>query len=159
MPTNPQLLIATAIKPALFKLGLYSPAAEQLLLATAIQESNLIHRKQIGGPALSYFQIEPKTHNDIWDNFLKYRPQLSNKVLQLMSNPASDKIKELENNDKYAAAIARIHYLRVPAPIPKYNDIAKMAAYWKRYYNTALGKGKESDFINNWNKYKGKVHP
>lgn len=159
MPTNPQHLVATAIKPALFKLGLYSRAAEQLLLATAIQESNLIHRKQIGGPALSYFQIEPKTHNDIWDNFLKYRPQLSIKVIQLMSNPASDKIKELENNDKYAAAIARIHYLRVPAPIPKYNDIAKMAAYWKRYYNTALGKGKESDFINNWNKYKGKVHP
>ena len=159
MPTTPQLLIATAIKPALLKLGLYTPAAVQLLLATAIQESNLLHRKQIGGPALSYFQIEPKTHDDIWDNFLKYRPQLSSKVDQLMSNPAANKIKELENNDKYAAAIARIHYLRVPAPLPKHNDIVKMAAYWKRYYNTALGKGKEADFINNWNKYKGKVHP
>ena len=108
---------------------------------------------------VDFFEKLVNQQSHIWDNFLKYRPQLSSKVIQLMSNPASDKIKELENNDKYAAAIARIHYLRVSAPIPKYNDIAKMAAYWKRYYNTALGKGKESDFINNWNKYKGKVHP
>lgn len=136
MSQNPQHFLASVIRPTLMTLGLYSPAAEQLLLATAIQESHLTHRKQIGGPALSYFQIEPKTHNDIWDNFLKYRPQLSSKILQLMSKPNADKIQELKNNDKYAAAMARIHYLRVTAPIPPLNDIVKMAAYRKRYYNT-----------------------
>lgn len=153
MPVNPQKFLLFVIRPTLLRLGLHSPASEQLLLATAIQESHLVHRKQIGGPALSYFQIEPKTHNDIWDNYLKYRSQLSNKVMQLMSNAGADKIKELENNDKYATAIARIHYLRVHAPIPQFNDIAKMAAYWKRYYNTALGKGRVIDFISNWKKY------
>ncbi len=86
MSQSPQHFLASVIRPTLMTLGLYSPAAEQLLLATAIQESHLTHRKQIGGPALSYFQIEPKTHNDIWDNFLKYRPQLSGKVLQLMTS-------------------------------------------------------------------------
>jgi len=135
MPT-PQAFTTTVIKPVLLKLGLHSPAAEQLLLATAIQESHLKYRKQIGGPALSYFQIEPNTHDDIWNNFLKYRPQLSNKVIGLMSSPVANKIKELENNDKYAAAIARIHYLRVPAPIPQYNK-----------------------FINNWKKYGSVVKP
>ncbi len=134
-------------------LELRSIIAEQLLLATAIQESHLIHRKQIGGPALSYFQIEPKTHGDIWDNFLKDRPQLYRKITQLMSQPTANKIKELENNDKYATAIARIHYLRIPAPLPQFNDIPKMAAYWKKYYNTAIGKGREVDFINNWKKF------
>ncbi len=136
MPQNPQTFLTSLIRPALIELELYSPAAGQLLLATAIQESHLTHRKQINGPALSYFQMEPKTHNDIWDNFLKYRPKLSGKIIQLMSNPDADKIKELKNNDKYAAAMARIHYLRVSAPIPPLNDIPKMAAYWKRYYNT-----------------------
>ena len=159
MPANPQHFLIVVIRPTLIKLGLHSPASEQLLLATAIQESHLIHRKQIGGPALSYFQIEPKTHNDIWDNFLKYRPQLSNKVTQLMTKPNADKIKELENNDKYAAAMARIHYIRVSAPIPQLNDIQKMAAYWKRHYNTPLGKGKESEFIINWNKFNGGIKP
>ena len=158
MPT-PQAFTTTVIKPVLLQLGLYSPAAEQLLLATAIHESHLKYRRQIGGPALSYFQIEPNTHNDIWDNFLKYRPQLSNKVIQLMSSPVANKIKELENNDKYAAAIARIHYLRVPAAISQYNNIPKMAAYWKHYYNTILGKGKEIEFINNWKKYGSAVKP
>ncbi|HIE39972.1 MAG TPA: hypothetical protein EYP76_00900 [Thiomicrorhabdus sp.] len=76
-----------------------------------------------------------------------------------MSSPVANKIKELENNDKYAAAIARVHYLRVRAPIPQYNNIPKMAAYWKRYYNTILGKGKEIEFINNWNKYGRIVKP
>lgn len=155
MPTNPQHFLVSVIRPTLIKLGLHSPAAEQLLLATAIQESHLVYRKQISGPALSYFQIEPKTHNDMWDNFLKFRPQLSSKVVQLMTKPNADKIKELEKNDAYAAAMARIRYLRVPAPMPPANDIKKMAAYWKRYYNTPLGKGKESEFIGNWKKYSG----
>jgi hypothetical protein len=133
--------------------------AEQLLLGTALQESHLSHRRQIGGPALGYFQVEPKTHDDVWNNFLKYRPQLAAKVNQLLSSPTANKIKELENNDKYATAIARIIYLRAPAPMPPLNDIPKMAAYWKRYYNTALGKGKEADFVSNWKKYNGGVVP
>lgn len=159
MPVNPNIFSTTVIRPTLISLGLHTPAAEQLLLATAIQESHLIHRRQVGGPALSYFQIEPRTHDDVWDNFLKYRTQLAGKVKQFLTSPAANKIKELENNDKYATAIARIIYLRVPAPIPPLNDIPKMAAYWKRYYNTALGKGKESDFINNWKKYHGGTTP
>lgn len=158
MPT-PQTFSTTVIRPVLVRLGLHSPAAEQLLLATAIQESHLIYRKQIGGPALSYFQIEPNTHDDIWNNFLKFRPHLSSMIVSFMTSPVANKTKELETNDKYAAAIARIHYLRVPAPIPQYNDIPKMAAYWKRYYNTILGKGREIDFINNWKKYGSTLQP
>jgi len=47
----------------------------------------------------------------------------------------------------------------VPAAIPQYNNIPKMASYWKRYYNTILGKGKEIEFINNWKKYGSGVKP
>jgi hypothetical protein len=30
------------------------------------------------------------------------------------------------------------------------NDIAGMARYWKRYYNTVHGKGTEAEFIKNY---------
>ena len=46
-------ILLEAIRPALTTLAAGGVAAEQLLLGTAIQESLLIHRQQLGGgPAL-----------------------------------------------------------------------------------------------------------
>lgn len=53
------------IKPSLTHIGLWSPAAEQLVLATAMAESNLRYLQQINGPALGLYQIEPITHRDM----------------------------------------------------------------------------------------------
>lgn len=59
------------------KFPTWSPAAKELLLGTAIVESDLQFRKQHGdGPARGLFQMEPVTHNDIWDNFLNTGPSL-----------------------------------------------------------------------------------
>lgn len=151
----------TVIKPVLIKLGLGGDAAEELLLGTAVQESlNFRYRTQLGGgPAKGYFQMEPATHDDIWDNFLKYRQKLSNDVASFLSKKGADKITELENNDKYAAAMARVHYLRVAAPLPKAGDINAQANYWKQYYNTPLGKGKPYEYIEKWNKFVLAVKP
>jgi len=62
------------IAPVLQKSGLDSEAAEELLLGTAVQESlNFKYRRQMGGgPARGYFQMEPATHDDIWDNYLQF---------------------------------------------------------------------------------------
>ena len=139
----------------LAKLGLGGAATEELLLGTAVQESlNFQYRRQIGGgPARGYFQMEPSTHDDIWDNYLKYRQKLSNDVLSFLSSKSANKIMELETNDKYAAAMARIHYLRVAAPLPKAGDIIAQANYWKQHYNTPLGKGLPHEYIEKWNKF------
>lgn len=104
---------STIIKPVLAKMGLGGDAAEELLLGTAVQESmNFRHRKQIGGgPAVGYYQMEPATHDDIWNNFLKYRKKLANDVSAFLASPNVNKHSELESNDKYATAMARIHYL------------------------------------------------
>ena len=49
------------IKPALPEIELWSPAAEELVLGTAIVESRLSFIKQLGsGPALGLWQIEPE---------------------------------------------------------------------------------------------------
>ncbi len=143
------------IRPVLAKLGLGGQAAEELLLGTAAQESLYFqYRTQVGGgPAKGYFQMEPSTHDDIWVNFLKYRQKYSNDVLSFLSSKNANKITELENNDKYAAAMARIHYMRVSAPLPKAGDVVAQANYWKQYYNTSLGKGKPHEYVERWNKY------
>lgn len=143
------------IKPTLTALNLGGDAVEELLLGTAVQESlNFTYREQVGGgPAVSYYQMEPATHNDIWDNFLSYRETLAEKVTSLLTSSNADKIEELKNNDKYATAMARIHYLRVAESIPKAGDIKAQANYWKKHYNTPLGKGLPSEYITKWNRY------
>ena len=141
-----------SIHPALTSIKLWTPAAEELLLGTAIVESDLLHRKQLGnGPARSFFQMEPVTHDDIWNNFLKYKPDLARAISSLMTSSDADKIVELEKNDEYACAMARAHYARVKWPLPKAGDVDAMAKYWKRHYNTKGGKGNEDKYREKWN--------
>ena len=52
--------LALVIRPALKKLRLWSPSAEELVFGTAIVESGLTYLKQHGdGPALGLWQVEP----------------------------------------------------------------------------------------------------
>ena len=61
-PLNVRDLRVEVIRPALRALDLWSPAAEDLVLGTAAQESGLAYLRQIGGgPALGLWQIEPAT--------------------------------------------------------------------------------------------------
>ena len=143
------------IRPALEAIDLYSEAAAELLLGTAIQESRLTYLKQIGGgPALGVFQMEPATEDDIWENFILYRGALDQKVLGLMvtKHALGD---GLIWNLYYAAAMCRIHYYRVSEALPAAGDISRQAEYWKAHYNTPLGAGTEAEYIENWHKYSG----
>ncbi|MDE2395785.1 MAG: hypothetical protein KGL43_17725 [Burkholderiales bacterium] len=140
------------IVPTLKSLGLDSGAAAELLLGTALQESKLVYRRQLGnGPARGLFQMEMATHNDLFANFLRYRSTLRHAVIQLKSAPDADAEDELTQNDAYAAAMARVHYLRAPKRLPTAGDTEAMAAYWKQYYNTPLGGGTVDQYIESWN--------
>jgi hypothetical protein len=69
---TPQVFLTTIIEPVLHHLTEipYDRAAAQLLLGTALKESlQLKYRRQIQGPALGYYQMEPATHDDIWNNY------------------------------------------------------------------------------------------
>lgn len=130
------------IRPVLQELELWSEAAENLVLGTAIHESRLKYLHQLGkGPALGIFQMEPFTHNDIWRSYLWGKP-LGTRVgnyVRPFSGIAPDP-KEMVWNLKYAAAMCRMHYRRVKSPLPE-NHPLELARYWKQYYNTVLGKG------------------
>lgn len=140
-----------AIIPALDAIGLNSVAAQELLLGTALQESGLRNLVQLeNGPARGLFQMEPATHDDIWLNFLAYKPELSRKLENISAKQTP---KELATNLLYAAAMCRIHYYRVSAPLPEAGDTNAQAAYWKTHYNTSKGKGTAAEYLDNWKAY------
>jgi hypothetical protein len=140
-------LLEYIIKPSLQTLDLYSYEASILLLATAAQESQGgYYIKQLGGgPARGIFQMETETHDDIYDNFLVYRPELLNKFKPLLL-PFWDKSQQLIVNPLYASAMARVHYYRVSDPLPQVG-MEEMWPYYKEFYNTSLGAATEEEWL------------
>jgi hypothetical protein len=133
------------VRPALVRISLWSQAAENLVLGTALQESHLIFLKQIGcGTALGLFQMEPSTHADIWGNFLSHpdRKELMKPVSRLASFFSSDRPDpgEMTFNHQYAAAMCRVHYARIADPLPHQGDPLSLARYYKVHFNTSRGK-------------------
>ena len=149
------------IHPGLRALGasLDTKNAEMMVLGTGIQESGLTNERQVNCSGadcgLGMFQVQPSTARDIFNNFLASRPALMERVLTLESACEVDPSTELMTNEPYAAALVRIFYSRVRAPLPSYTNPNSMAQYWKNYYNTGLGSGTASEFVNNWNNYMG----
>ena len=136
------------IIPALERIGLYSESAANLLVGTVAHESHMGRWfRQVNGPALGIYQIEPDTIDDIYINFLKYRPSLRISVDELMTS-AFGRYESAVSNLAFATALARLVYYRAPDALPAHNDVEGMAAYWKQHYNTVLGKGTEEQFIN-----------
>jgi hypothetical protein len=139
------------IRPALHTIKMWSLEMEELLLGTALAESNLKDRtQQPSGPARSFFQIELRTHDDIWDTYLKYHKDLAALVTTLLTSPDADKHIELENNDQYAAALSCIWYVRRHVSLPKAGNLAGMAKCWEKVYNVK-GKGRAERYIDVWN--------
>jgi len=129
------------VRPTLHYMQLHSQAAENLLVGTALTESRLKFIQQLGGPALGLYQMEPATFRDVYDNYLSYRPDLVWTVNQLRDRRPTTMEEELVYNMAFATAMARVHYRRVPAPLPDAADAMGLAKYWKIHYNTSLGKG------------------
>lgn len=137
------------IKPALTLVNLWSMNSEHLLLNTALAETDLQVVEQFnGGGALSFFQIEKATFEDV----LRYLNRGDNALLKerimaacyLDTWPA---FEALAWNLRLATLIARVKYWMSPEPLPHYTDIMGQARYWKSIYNTKHGKGTVEHFV------------
>lgn len=130
----------------------YSKEAFELLCGTCAQESAFgKYRKQIGGgPALGIFQMEPATFDDCVENYLVYRPDLYDLILDI-SDVTNLYSKDLEANDILSTCMARVKYLRATGAIP--TTLEGQAAYWKQHYNTYKGKGTIEEYIKNYKRY------
>ncbi|PHS61763.1 MAG: hypothetical protein COB09_16990 [Thalassobium sp.] len=142
------------IRPVLSEMDMFSAPAEKLLLMTACHESGGFRTKvqDGGGPARSYFQVEPTTLEDLSDNYLRYRPHKI-RVLEKFEGEG-DSLAEMLLDNRYSVAVARMIYSRVPEPLPAVEDNKNMARYWKTYWNTHLGAGTVKKFLADWKLYR-----
>lgn len=155
---KPEHLRLHVIRPTLEYLDSvipYSMAAENLLMGTCAQESEMgKYLVQLDdGPAEGIYQIEPDTHDDIIMNFVHYRENIANKIYHLRQSAAFDSSFDMITNLAYATAMCRVHYWRVAEPLPEHDDIEGMAHYYKAYYNTMKGKATVEEFIGNYERY------
>lgn len=143
---KPRDLLINAVEPALAMLdtfGVKSDArARVLMMAIAGQESEWLHRRQIGGPARSYWQFEQGggvlgvlTHITSRDRIRK--------VCDALDIPCTTAVvyEAMAWNDVLAACMARLLLYTDPHALPGVGD---EAGGWKYY-------------IDNWRP--GKPHP
>ena len=146
-------LMKHVIRPTLQHIDCWSEAAEELVLGTAITENYLHGHVSLdqdgGGPAMGLWQMEPATLKDIFDNYLRYRANLKNRVDMLMTVwPIPE--AQLSGNLFFGAAMCRIHYRRVKEALPPVGDFEAQGAYYKKYYNTELGAGTAERYVEAW---------
>lgn len=158
---NPKHLLEHAIRPALNHMGMGGNAAEQLVLGTAIVESNLTYlRQHNNGPALGFWQMEPTTHDDIYKTYLEYRRNLRKLLSKLTTDgnidhiPIEDRQMQMTWNLRYGAAMCRLKYYRSPDALPEAGDYEGLATFHKLCYNSPLG---HTDVTKSTKKFKNVV--
>lgn len=140
------------VRPALDSLGLHTMAREELLVITCAQESlggtylmQCDSRGYPQGPALGLYQMEPNTFQDMLDNFLRYRMALASKVTGMLV------ASRMVYDNLFATQIAALQYYRFPEKIP--DDLEGQIRYYKKYWNTELGKATLAEVRSNYERF------
>ncbi|HMX99609.1 MAG TPA: hypothetical protein PKL69_09125 [Agitococcus sp.] len=142
------------IKPSLDLLQMYSAEAEELLVFTCACESlGGTYLKQIKGPALGIYQMEPATYTDIWQNYIKNHGMVVNLLTLNFACHNMPLPERMIYDLRFATAMARLHYRRRKEPLPKATDIDGIWEYYKKFYNTHLGKAEKESSIKHYQKY------
>jgi hypothetical protein len=129
---TPEIFLRTAVDPALALLPdtMRSTEARAMLVAIALQESKLLHRRQFAGPARSYLQFELTgiegvlTHEQTW----VYARAACLDVDVLPTPPGV--YMAIEYLDTLACVFARLLLWTEPRPLPGKADEDDA---WKQY--------------------------
>ena len=152
-----RLQMFSLIKETLQDMGgnYYSHDAMELIYNTGLVESKYKYLMQKGGDniARGFYQCEPWVAVSVCENYLQFRKPLMKKIAKLcyldikyFTNPKGFDWKQILTTNITAQIIfCRLHYWRVPKPLPK--TIEDQASYWKKFYNTEKGKGSINHFL------------
>jgi len=145
---RPTLAVLAEMEPRM-----RSPAAERLLLGTAVVESRLQDLVQKGGgPALSMFQIEPATFQWMWRTHVLTSGRLGMTIGRFLFQGIAP-IDQLAGNQHLACAMARLRFWLARDPLPAADDIDGLGGYWKEHYNTRLGRGRAEVWVKDYGQY------
>ena len=158
-----QRQIYKLIDDVLWKMGMHSKEAVELVFLTGLVESGYKYISQIGSDiARSFWQVEVATAKDCVDNYLVYRQDVLKSFGEAVHRKPSEilawteeELHELMWHDMaLGIAFCRIKYRRDPNPIP--TDMKEIAHYWKNVYNTKSGAGTVEHFLSMTEKRKDK---
>ena len=153
---TPQRLIATGIVPALTELAARgipdTPSARRFLLAIALQESALAHRRQVvggaeNGPAVSFWQFEKGggCAGVLRHPAVKGHMAAICEAYNVQATPAG-LWEAMRYNDIVAAAAARLLVYTLPSKLP-----TNSADGWQQYLNAwRPGKPHPDRWPRNW---------
>lgn len=142
------------VVPTLNLLNMYSKDAEELLVFTCAAESNGgTYIKQVNGPALGIYQMEPKTYTDIWQTYIPSKSGLLTILALNFNCPIAPNPGRLIYDLKFASVMTRLFYARFKEPIPSHTDVDAIWDYYKKYYNTTEGKADKDACIKQYNKF------
>lgn len=145
------------IKDTLEEMGnkYYSHEAMMLIYNTGLVESKYMYLMQKGGGniARGFFQCEPWVAVSVCNDYLQYREPLMKKIAKVCHLNIGYFIAPRENlwkdilttNIKAQIVLCRLHYWRVPKPLPKTTH--QQAIYWKAFYNSEKGAGTPEHFM------------
>ena len=129
------------------KIDMHSKDASSLIYKTGMAESGYRALSQMGeGPAIGFFQLEPATMKDIMENYVAYRKPIL-ESLKSLGYAEDDSEYRVKSNIALQVAFCRLKYKRDPFPLPSWWNTRDQAEYWKRVYNTELGKGTVEHFL------------
>lgn len=129
---------ASAVAPALELLPevMGTPRAEVMLLAIGLQESRLIHRRQIGGPARGFWQFEDGRLSGLAGLFTLRSTERHMRALcaaRKVEFHRTAVYNQLEHDDVLAAGVARLLLWSDPQALP---EIGNAQAAWELYIRT-----------------------
>lgn len=139
---TPKYLLLNSIDPALALLGELTaikpdPKARLLVLAIAGQESAWAARRQIGGPARSFWQFEK---GGGVAGLFQVTPRLLETLcaeLLIPFNP-NDVFEAMAWNDMLAAGMARLLLWSDPKPLPEVGDVQGSWDYYQRNWRPGV---------------------
>ena len=138
------------------------PEAVMLTHRTGLAETGYSTTRQYGGgPARSYWQVEPSTAVDLLGRYLIKgdKCELRAAVEAVLERDVEDLARSvllpdiLSERTEAGIILCRVRYLPVMSAIPK--DLAGQAIYWKEHYNTPQGAGTVEHFIEAVEGYEG----
>ena len=146
------------IRPSLSAVGLLSDDAVALLMGTAAQETKLgSYIAQVGismgKGGIGIYQCQKQAYDELWELFVESSKTMKAKVLLLTGYSGKPPAVRMASDLVLATIMARLFYARILKPLPSKKDVKAMGEYWKRYYNTQLGKGTVEEFMKNYQEY------
>jgi len=144
------------VAPTLGALQIRNPNMSELLVFTcAVESAGGTYVRQIKGPALGIYQIEPTTFSDLFANYILRKPDILNLFTLNLGLHRMPSPEQVITDLRLATALAACLYMYRKANLPQ-NKILDADELWNIYkplYNTVKGKSEKEASIKAYQRF------